>query len=72
MVPDLHYQILYPDVQWVAGKFNKAPASTWKTQENAREFLLSIQHDLHVKDYEDWYRVSYNQVSSGLGLSYDE
>eukprot|EP01127_Copromyxa_protea_P008452 TRINITY_DN1940_c0_g1_i3.p1 TRINITY_DN1940_c0_g1~~TRINITY_DN1940_c0_g1_i3.p1 ORF type:complete len:257 (-),score=39.33 TRINITY_DN1940_c0_g1_i3:310-1080(-) len=58
---------LYPSVGWIEGKFPRAPSKTWNDREKTRKSLLYAAHALGVKQDEDWYRVSIDQMES-VGL----
>eukprot|EP01125_Pyxidicula_operculata_P008535 TRINITY_DN2859_c0_g3_i4.p2 TRINITY_DN2859_c0_g3~~TRINITY_DN2859_c0_g3_i4.p2 ORF type:complete len:333 (-),score=32.63 TRINITY_DN2859_c0_g3_i4:27-1025(-) len=53
---------LYPDFKWEPRRFNKAPHSYWKNEENVKESILSLSTSLKIKNLDDWYRVSAKQL----------
>jgi len=61
---------IYPDHNWEEWKFTQVPANFWKDMNNQRSFFESLAKKLNIKGQEDWYRVSFQDISEngGLGL----
>eukprot|EP01127_Copromyxa_protea_P003412 TRINITY_DN13224_c0_g1_i1.p1 TRINITY_DN13224_c0_g1~~TRINITY_DN13224_c0_g1_i1.p1 ORF type:complete len:376 (-),score=85.71 TRINITY_DN13224_c0_g1_i1:90-1217(-) len=57
-------EIAYPEETWLHGNFKRTPKNTWTEPKKLREFLESIEPALFIKEPEDWYRVSLNQLRS--------
>lgn len=66
-------QILYPETEWVNGRFKVAsPEMTWVDRVQTRSFLKFLEPKLLVERPEDWYRISRKQarvVGSNLTLA---
>eukprot|EP01127_Copromyxa_protea_P022880 TRINITY_DN842_c0_g1_i1.p1 TRINITY_DN842_c0_g1~~TRINITY_DN842_c0_g1_i1.p1 ORF type:complete len:410 (+),score=60.80 TRINITY_DN842_c0_g1_i1:172-1230(+) len=55
-------ELLYPEENWVKGKFCFSSNDTWKNPEHVRDFLKTIEPRLGIREMDDWYRVSKKQI----------
>ena len=55
-------QSVYPNYDWCGWKFPSVPIRYWDKLENKKKFLNWLSKELHVKDLNDWYRISQVQI----------
>jgi hypothetical protein len=60
---------VYPEYEWDALQFKKAPHGLWKTPQQCREFMDRISDQLNITKQEDWYRLSGEVIDAYGGLS---
>eukprot|EP01114_Cavostelium_apophysatum_P008516 TRINITY_DN2104_c1_g2_i1.p1 TRINITY_DN2104_c1_g2~~TRINITY_DN2104_c1_g2_i1.p1 ORF type:complete len:464 (+),score=142.11 TRINITY_DN2104_c1_g2_i1:652-2043(+) len=58
---------IYPEHNWQFWKFVHCPNELWEDKENQRHFLDSIGENLGIKNVEDWYQVSKDDIRQHLG-----
>jgi hypothetical protein len=62
-------RMTYPDHKWKTWKFKFVPDGYWRNIKNCREFLEGIAPDVGVKDIDDWYQVTIEDVSNAGGTT---
>jgi hypothetical protein len=61
-------QSVYPEVQWEAWKFPRAPQGFWNDKSNALTFLESLRTEIGIQQTTDWHKISTKQLSSHKGM----
>ena len=54
---------------WLPWNFQRIPKDFWKLLTNQRKFLEWMGENLYIKELEDWYRVSLQQISKIAPIS---
>ena len=49
---------VFPEYEWVPGKFKNVPRNYWNDIENQRKFMEHIAKELKIKEMSDWYNVT--------------
>lgn len=62
---------VYNDYNWLPWKFTKLPQGYWKDIENRKNFMNYLSTQLKIKDYTEWYNVTFHEISQygGEGLT---
>eukprot|EP01125_Pyxidicula_operculata_P018483 TRINITY_DN655_c0_g1_i3.p1 TRINITY_DN655_c0_g1~~TRINITY_DN655_c0_g1_i3.p1 ORF type:complete len:416 (-),score=39.96 TRINITY_DN655_c0_g1_i3:123-1370(-) len=63
---DSPYKMLktvYPDIPWRPWKFHRTPVNIWSELNNVQDCIHEIKSELNINDDEEWYRVSYKQLT---------
>src|SRR5438128_2224085 len=55
-------QKLYPQHKWNSVQFSTIPRGYWNDEDNQRNYLDKIGRELGVKEMDDWYNVSVDEV----------
>jgi hypothetical protein len=53
---------IYPQHEWLPWKFKKVPVAFWEDKGNQNYFFSWLDKVLQIKDMDDWYRVSLEQI----------
>ena len=53
---------LYPEFTFEIWNFKALPHNSWKDNTNLTSYIEQLKHHLQIDAFEDWYRVSANQV----------
>jgi hypothetical protein len=61
-------QVSFPETNWKTWNFESVSKGFWNTIENQRSFFLQLEKQLNIKNFEDWYNISVQQVNK-LGAS---
>ena len=58
---------LYPNYNW---EFSKKPRGYWENIDHVKQFMEIVKKEFNIKNFEDWYRISYSQICNlgGEGL----
>ena len=67
------YKEIYPEHEWTVWKFKRLPSGYWANllddTEEIQKLVSELQIKLKIKDLEDWYRISLEQLKSSFSLS---
>ena len=57
---------VYPEYEWLPWRFKRIPVGYWEDIKNQRKFMQWAAQKLHIKDVNDWYKISYkvHKISS--------
>ena len=50
---------VYPEYDWFPWKFERIPVHYFETVDNQRKFLNWVSSELHLKEMDDWYNVTW-------------
>lgn len=53
---------MFPNHPWNLWKFKKVPRGYWNSEKNQREFMDSLAKKLNLKEFDDWYQVSKDEI----------
>lgn len=53
---------IFPEHSWRSWRFSRVPQNLQLTDDELREMINDIAKHLHIKDMDEWYRVSMNQI----------
>jgi hypothetical protein len=70
--PSKMLQAIYPSHNWIAWKFKQVSKRYWDLEKSQKEFVEWLSPLLHIKDLNDWYRVSLQnieRVASGTAFN---
>jgi hypothetical protein len=50
---------VYPNYDWLPWKFYKCPQNYWDDKKNHLKFMNWAATELHIKNMEDWYKITF-------------
>eukprot|EP01126_Amoeba_proteus_P063446 TRINITY_DN8747_c0_g5_i1.p1 TRINITY_DN8747_c0_g5~~TRINITY_DN8747_c0_g5_i1.p1 ORF type:complete len:215 (-),score=55.83 TRINITY_DN8747_c0_g5_i1:512-1156(-) len=53
----------FPEHNWLIWKFSPIPTGFWNNPDNVVKYLNWLEGELGIKEKEDWYRISYDEIS---------
>ena len=53
---------IFPEKEWLPWKFRHVPKGFWEVAVNRKKFIGWLFDTLKLKDLQDWYKVSLNQI----------
>lgn len=61
---------IYFEHNWISGRFSYVPRNSWSQQSSVMEFLDYLRDKLGIRNNNDWYRISAEQIMShgGAGM----
>ena len=60
-------QAIYPEIEWVPWKFDKAPNAYWNDTKNHKIYMEWLFNKLDYKTMEDWYKITADTIKSNYG-----
>ncbi len=54
---------IYPDHEWKMWNFTQVSKNFWENDDNVLAFLAWVQTKLHIRELNDWYYITTEQVA---------